>query len=511
MKTVSLLIVACLLPLSIIAQTYTRSYDYKEKDGFCWKKVWDKQGNVGVADLDGRLVLPMRFSLISYSTLEGGFKASVASNSSQGFYTQTGKCVLPNERGYEDFILWNNDEVGCYFEVWKNGYKGICDGRGNEIIKPNRYTGISLWVYGKQPFFQVEKNNKHGICDAEGKEIVPLKYPQKLVCEGGNKFWYLQQGEMHYVTAARPLGTYNPFKNNKVEDKSFYVDFGGEEVPGNFSSTISDESLVAERKRETPVQSGGTSSNKVERVGDVLSEEEIAAFNGLIHAANLKEGESITVQIPATDEDNTASSSLVSEEAKEEARRQIRREGLAEARESIQRKDYIDAYNRSVSLLKDNQFYPKDPDEQCEFVTFLDEVKKGITSDMLAASVSVNVNKYLLLSTVYMDIEGWQKKLLASAIGQGSQKAVFMLQVMNAANGGGSVATPNTPIDFNQDYEPDFIQVEERCTLCNGSGKVRTQSVATYGGQSQYVDETCPSCGGTGNIKHLRNNPRKGR
>lgn len=506
MKTLFTLVMAWLLPVSAVAQERVL-YTHDEKGGFTWTEMIDEQGKRGAVGKKGKVLLPTCFDFIFYLHSNGGFTTQLDANNSEGFYTQTGKCVIPHARGYNDIRLYNSDGFGYYFEVTKGRFEGICDGKGNEIIPPDRYTDVMIHSYGKRPYFTVEINGRQGICDASGREVLPPRYSPYLYVTDEGKIIHTADGKRTEVQPEQPFGTENPFKENKVKSKRFYVDFGGEDAPNSLLPLpeAPEKPLVAE---VTPVDKPLEGS---ERVGDVYSEEEIAAINGLIQAADLKVGETITVQIPATEEEDADPYPLVSEEAKEEARRQIRRESLEEARESMQRKDYIDAYNRSISLLKDDQFYPKDPDEQCEFVTFLDEVKKGITSDMLTASISVNVNQYLLLSTVYMDIEGWQKKLLVSAIGQGSQKAVFMLQVMNAANGGGAIATPNAPIDFNQDYEPSLIQVEETCTLCKGSGKICTQSVTTYSVRSQYVDETCPSCGGTGKTKHLRNNPRKGR
>ena len=168
---------------------------------------------------------------------------------------------------------------------------------------------------------------------------------------------------------------------------------------------------------------------------------------------------------------------------------------------------YVDYISFDEPINYDPDFYPKDAEEQCELATLFNEVKIGISSDMMVASAGLDFNRYMALSVVYMDIDGWQKKLLVSAISQGSQKAVLMLQLVNAANGGNSAA-PNEPIDFNKDYKPSLIQVEEVCDYCHGTGTVRTQSVTNYGGNAgQFTDEICPSCGGTGKIKRLRNNP----
>ena len=502
-----------LLPAAIMAQGYDYTIDFEDEDGFCYKKAYAYGGREGVLDMKGRVILPVRFK--SIISLCGGFITKLKESSSEGFYTRTGKCVIPHERDYDDLYSYDNSLLGYLFVVKKGEYMGICDGKGNEIIKPDKYTYIaytdlycpSLENGEKYPFFRVATNEKHGICDVAGNEIIPPICPliPELTQEKNRWKYYAKVGKLCYIDAQREPSDYNPFKENRVDSEEFYADFGGEEAPNSLiplPTAPSSEERLAE-----------TDTEEDKSVEELVAEAKALTktLNDLTAQAQGTSGSSDagktrTVAVP--DEGSSSTSDvMISEEEKENIRRKIRRQSMEEVEESLRRKDYIDAYNRSVTIVKDPDFYPKDAEEQCELATLFNEVKIGISSDMMVASAGLDFNRYMALSVVYMDIDGWQKKLLVSAISQGSQKAVLMLQLVNAANGGNSAA-PNEPIDFNKDYKPSLIQVEEVCDYCHGTGTVRTQSVTNYGGNAgQFTDEICPSCGGTGKIKRLRNNP----
>ena len=460
--------------------------DEEDLDGFRWKTLLNpKDSKCGALDAEGRMILPRIFyTITSDPGTYCGFYTQLADRS-KGFYTRAGKCVIPHERGYDMIMLYHHiNTVGYFFFVKKNGYKGVCDGMGKEIIKPDKYTFISFPIRGNDKqhiFFPVQKYGKHGICDVVGNEIIPAIYPEKLELTQDENRWayHTEEGKLCYVDAQREPSAYNPFEENRVDIEKFYAACNGKDE--------SVEELVAEAKALTKTLNDLT-----------------AQAQGTSGSSDA--GKTRTVAVP--DEGSSSTSDvMISEEEKENIRRKIRRQSMEEVEESLRRKDYIDAYNRSVTIVKDPDFYPKDAEEQCELATLFNEVKIGISSDMMVASAGLDFNRYMALSVVYMDIDGWQKKLLVSAISQGSQKAVLMLQLVNAANGGNSAA-PNEPIDFNKDYKPSLIQVEEVCDYCHGTGTVRTQSVTNYGGNAgQFTDEICPSCGGTGKIKRLRNNP----
>lgn len=133
----------------------------------------------------------------------------------------------------------------------------------------------------------------------------------------------------------------------------------------------------------------------------------------------------------------------------------------------------------------------------------LNDILQGVMAKMYEAAARVDLNNYFNYSTAYMRIEKWQKELLISAVAQGSKKALGLFNIVNMRYGGGAAVAPNEQVDYNKNAKPYLKQKEETCSLCNGTGKIRTQSVTTYGARSAYVDEKCPSCNGTGKIKRL--------
>lgn len=524
MKKLAFLLAACLLPVLAAAQAYSYSKNNKEKDGFRWTVVADSEGHYGALDSRRRMVLPMQFKMVIYDNTGGGFLTTYF-DGSKGFYTQTGKCVIPHARGYQSINPWDlgKKEVGYCFLVMRNGYVGVCDGRGNEVIAPDRYDEVQLQDYLDPPCFSVRKGGRYGVCDLSGREVVPPEYPARLSLFGG-EYCYTSNGEKHHtgIRATEPDES-NPFGKNKVKSKKFYADFGGQPAP-NSQIPLPEVHIPAPQVAATPAAGEPVAGSEAETAGggengtlaDYFTEEELAAINDALKTRKPATGETITVQLPPSrgEDDEAAAPAdggtpVVADGMDDDVYRQVREETIGEIRGYIEQKDFVKAYSSAMVLLEDERFFPTDPEDQCAFCTLLGDVKTLLTNEALMASASLNVGRYTALTTLSLNVQSWQQKLLIAAIGQGSQKATLMLQILNAATGMGGGSAPGGSVDFNRDYEPSLIQVEETCTLCHGTGVIKTQSVTSYGTRSQYVDEKCPSCGGKGTVTHLRNNPRK--
>ena len=470
LKQIFYIAVLSLCPMWAAAQQYVRSSEMEEDDGFRWIKVEDEAGRQGALYENGEVILPAQFDNIYYYQPNKGFFTNMEANHSEGFYSRTGKCIVPHARGYESIVLAKHAVTGYYFLVKKNGATGICDGKGSEIISPDRgYTGINPLDSQYGDYFSINTGDKYGVCDLAGNELIAPEYPNTLTRKGRMEFYTYDDHSRRYdAVARREPDTRNPFGENRVDDVDFYVDFGDGIAPYPQAPYLSMEEMsraIAARKRNV--------------------------------------GKTFTVVVPADDDSDTPT---VDEAVMKDIVQTVRNDAKDEIRQSIGRKDYLDAYANLSALMKDDRFIPTDPDEQCEFVTLLADIKTGITGELMVAATGTDFNRYLLLSTVYMDIESLQRTLLLAAIGQGSQTAVAMLQVLNATSGGGS-APAQQP---DSDYEPLLIQVDETCTLCRGKGTIRTQSVSGYGaGSPSYVEETCPSCRGKKTIRRLKNNPRR--
>ena len=487
-----------LLPAAIMAQGHVYSYDDKDViDGFRWTRVWTDERKYGVRDKKGREVLPMEFDFITYDSRFHGFITKLNVNSSEGFYTRTGKCVIPHVRGYDDIYIREDDKIGYYFEVEKDGYVGICDGKGNEIIKPDKYTGVNSFLPGdkEHPFFCVELNGKYGVCDAVGNEVVPPIYPGWLYDSGEDRWWYLDGYERVDVDAVRKSSDYNPFKENRVNKLKFYADFGGEEAP-NSLIPLPTAPPAEERLAETDAEE------------DESVEEMVAEAKALTKTLN-----DLTAQAQGTSGSSDAGKTrrptvaevVVDTEPYDENDRLADDESFV--KRLIRNNRSGDAFSYLQAELKD--VYPSDPNVQFGYATLLQELGIALNNEGMAAAYSLNLAKAAAATSQIQAAKALQIQLLGTAAIKGHQGAQLMLQVMGAAAKSYSApASSASSYDNNNDYKPSLIQVEEVCDFCHGTGKIRTKSVVNYGGNAgQFTDEICPSCGGTGKIKRLRNNP----
>ena len=488
-----------LLPAAIMAQGHVYSYDDKDViDGFRWTRVWTDERKYGVRDKKGREVLPMEFDFITYDSRFHGFITKLNVNSSEGFYTRTGKCVIPHVRGYDDIYIREDDKIGYYFEVEKDGYVGICDGKGNEIIKPDKYTGVNSFLPGdkEHPFFCVELNGKYGVCDAVGNEVVPPIYPGWLYDSGEDRWWYLDGYERVDVDAVRKSSDYNPFKENRVNKLKFYADFGGEEAP-NSLIPLPTAPPAEERLAETDAEE------------DESVEEMVAEAKALTKTLN-----DLTAQAQGTSGSSDAGKTrrptvaevVVDTEPYDENDRLADDESFV--KRLIRNNRSGDAFSYLQAELKD--VYPSDPNVQFGYATLLQELGIALNNEGMAAAYSLNLAKAAVATSQIQAAKTLQIQLLGTAAIKGHQGAQLMLQVMGAAAKSYSAPASSVPSydNNNNDYKPSLIQVEEVCDFCHGTGKIRTKSVVNYGGNAgQFTDEICPSCGGTGKIKRLRNNP----
>ena len=493
-----------LLPAAIMAQGYDYTIDFEDEDGFCYKKAYAYGGREGVLDMKGRVILPVRFK--SIISLCGGFITKLKESSSEGFYTRTGKCVIPHERDYDDLYSYDNSLLGYLFVVKKGEYMGICDGKGNEIIKPDKYTYIaytdlycpSLENGEKYPFFRVATNEKHGICDVAGNEIIPPICPliPELTQEKNRWKYYAKVGKLCYIDAQREPSDYNPFKENRVESEEFYADFGGEETPNSLiplPTAPSSEERLAETDTEE----------------DESVEELVAEAKALTKTLN-----DLTAQAQGTSGSSDAGKTrrptvaevVVDTEPYDENDRLADDESFV--KRLIRNNRSGDAFGYLQAELKDD--YPSDPNVQFGYATLLQELGIALNNEGMAAAYSLNLAKAAVATSQIQAAKTLQIQLFGTAAIKGHQGAQLMLQVMGAAAKSYSAPASSVPSydNNNNDYKPSLIQVEEVCDFCHGTGKIRTKSVVNYGGNAgQFTDEICPSCGGTGKIKRLRNNP----
>lgn len=117
-----------------------------EWDGFTWYKI-KEDGLVGVGDAKGNMLIDVKYDSI-YTT--------------------------------RMYLGSNRKEV--HYNIRKNGFEGICDSNGNELLPPQKYESVERHMGNDQiSYYQIRKNGFGGICDANGKEIIPpTKYHRVL-------------------------------------------------------------------------------------------------------------------------------------------------------------------------------------------------------------------------------------------------------------------------------------------------------------------------------------------
>ncbi len=148
-----------------------------EEDGFVWYKI-EKDNLKGALDTKGKVIVPANYTYLVYE--KNSF--IVQDNEEHyGVYGRTGNIIIPTSRGYT-WIYSSGDKVyGDYYWVNKNGYGGICDIDGNEILSPN--LGFSTVIieseYGIPYIVAIKKNNegsKVGIYNVKGENVIPAIY-----------------------------------------------------------------------------------------------------------------------------------------------------------------------------------------------------------------------------------------------------------------------------------------------------------------------------------------------
>lgn len=491
-----------LLPAAIMAQGHVYSYDDKDViDGFRWTRVWTDERKYGVRDKKGREVLPMEFDFITYDSRFHGFITKLNVNSSEGFYTRTGKCVIPHVRGYDDIYIREDDKIGYYFEVEKDGYVGICDGKGNEIIKPDKYTGVNSFLPGdkEHPFFCVELNGKYGVCDAVGNEVVPPIYPGWLYDSGEDRWWYLDGYERVDVDAVRKSSDYNPFKENRVNKLKFYADFGGEEAP-NSLIPLPTAPPAEERLAETDTEE------------DKSVEELVAEAKALTKTLN-----DLTAQAQGTSGSSDAGKTrrptvaevVVDTEPYDENDRLADDESFV--KRLIRNNRSGDAFGYLQAELKDD--YPSDPNVQFGYATLLQELGIALNNEGMAAAYSLNLAKAAVATSQIQAAKALQIQLLGTAAIKGHQGAQLMLQVMGAAAKSYSAPASSAPSYDNNNGGSGGRK--KRCSLCNGKGWISGSKTTTYGNlgttwceecgrevPTSHSHDRCPSCGGTGYVPY---------
>lgn len=141
----------------------------------------EKDGNYGVLGVDGKEILPIKYSRITgdgYCSEEDGYSKTgyILSEKTKtgvlfGYANYKGKVLV--EPKYEAISrLFEYEDEDIYLTVMENGKKGVLKNK-KQIIK-NKFQNINY--YDTSNIFIVNKNGKYGFYNQEGKEILEPKY-----------------------------------------------------------------------------------------------------------------------------------------------------------------------------------------------------------------------------------------------------------------------------------------------------------------------------------------------
>lgn len=174
MKTKSFLFLSLTLlnSVTMVAQTTSvvRTDKIDEKTGFKWTEV--KNGELLGAEVNGKVVVPCKYTDISYSS--GFFDVYSYKSQLSACYKENGNCIIPESRGYESISSFMY-QYDSYISVRQNKNEGACDSEGKEIVSPKLgYEQVSF-NKDKPGLCSVKKNGCWGLYNYTlSKEVVPV-------------------------------------------------------------------------------------------------------------------------------------------------------------------------------------------------------------------------------------------------------------------------------------------------------------------------------------------------
>ena len=143
-------------------------------DGFIWYKLY-KDNKYGAADVEGNIIIPIKYSGIYYKTSDvtEAHYFYVRSGDFSGVYTRLGKCIISPDKhftfiSFERVEADNDGPLLLYFEVKNDlGERGLYDAKGNEVIAPAYETIVCASVFSKKP-------HSVGVRMIKGKDIINI-------------------------------------------------------------------------------------------------------------------------------------------------------------------------------------------------------------------------------------------------------------------------------------------------------------------------------------------------
>jgi len=167
----------------------------------------EKGGKSGVCDKDGKEVIPLLYDKVYHSN---GNYFEVYKGEYRGICDMTGHFTLPLSAQYT--LILYEPETGCYAVHKGDKLRGICKTDGTFLIPLSR--NYELCNYEKEGWYQIKKNGYYGVCDLSGKEVVkPDKYKSMLFYEDG-KGVYTYDENYNSITLYKLKGKSSNYSSN---------------------------------------------------------------------------------------------------------------------------------------------------------------------------------------------------------------------------------------------------------------------------------------------------------
>ena len=211
-----------------------KEQEIKEKDGTIWYRIF-RNGKFGAKDINGNEIIPAEYKKVSYYYHDGeyvsrGFKV-IDNSFCEGFYSITGKNVIPISRGYSHVDKISSKEFGTFYIFKKDNIAGFCDINGKEVIRfPFSYEKCSIIPHSEGGKFYITYLHAHnflgitdgtsGIIDGKGNTVVEPVDGVITLNKETSSFEYYSDEENKTVSCGRLSDiktTRNPLANNPVE------------------------------------------------------------------------------------------------------------------------------------------------------------------------------------------------------------------------------------------------------------------------------------------------------
>ena len=230
-----------------------------EDDGFSWVLV-EENGFMGAESTSGKTIISLSsgFDWIKYKS---GFliadnlsKAVFDDNANitrtyTGVYTKNGECIISPNRF--DAVFFNEAENGipCYFDVAKEGKRGICDSTGSLIVQTvsygsplyssegfkimnaeGNYTSTGITLPGHNPIAMAKKSEKSESDGFKWTELKSDKYKYGALDADGNPLLPIEFDRIKY-TPSKTVGSTGLFVASKDDAEGWYAANGFAFVP----------------------------------------------------------------------------------------------------------------------------------------------------------------------------------------------------------------------------------------------------------------------------------------